>query len=218
MTASGIRLPGWLHRHGVSILFLLGICAMSLSLSWQTLDLVRLLRSPAPTASDSTTSAQQQPIALEALQGLFGTPLIQRGDQPAPATTMQLTLLASFVSPNSQRSSAIVLAAGGKPKRLAIGDEISDGVSLQAVHQDHVVISRNGRDESLRFPRQRSSAAIQQHNAPEELPAPTTEQLEQLQGEDIQLLQQRMELLRQQLDDTGTAPAPTEAPEDEITQ
>lgn len=218
MTASGIRLPGWLHRHGVSILFLLGVCAMSLSLSWQTLDLVHLLRSPAPAPAESSASAQRHPIAMESLQGLFGTPLQHRGDQQAPATTMQLTLLGSFVSPDSQRSTAIVMIAGGKPKRLSIGDEISDGVRLQAVHQDHVVLSRNGRDESLRFARQRGPAAMQQYNGPEELPPPTADQLEQLQGEDVQLLQQRMELLRQQMDDDGTAPPPAEAPEDEITQ
>lgn len=218
MTASGIRLPGWLHRHGVSILFLLGVCAMSLSLSWQTLDLVRLLRSPAPAPTEFSASAQQQPIVVESLQGLFGTPLQQRGDQQAPATTLQLTLLGSFVSPDSQRSTAIVLVAGGKPKRLAIGDEISDGVRLQAVHQDHVVLSRNGRDESLRFPRQRNVAPVQQQSAPDELLPPTAEQLEQLQGEDVQLLQQRMELLRQQMEGDGSVPPPADAPEDEITQ
>lgn len=211
LTAPGIRLPGWLQRHGVSVLFLVGVCLISLSLSRQIIDFVRLLRSPVPVASEASAAAQQQPISLDHLQGLFGTPVHQQGNQAAPPTNLQLTLLASFVNPDSQRSTAIILVAGGKPKRLTVGDEINSGVRLQAVHQDHVVLSRNGRDESLRFARSRSS----QPSTYADPMQPTTEQLEQLQDENVQLLQQHMEELRQQTDDDGSTPPPTEAPEAE---
>lgn len=214
MSATGTRLPGWLQRHGVSGLCLLIVAAMSLSLSWQIVDLLRLLRSPAPTASAAPVANQSQPLALEHLQGLFGTPPQQHGDQPAPPTNLQLTLLGSFVNPDSKRSTAIILVAGGKPRRLTVGEELNAGVRLQAVQQDHVVLSRNGREESLHFPRLRS-ATVSASSAAYAPLQPTAEQLEQLQSEDVQQLQQRMEVLRQQMEGDSTAP-PTAAPEAEI--
>lgn len=222
MSVTGTRLTGWLQRHGVSGLCLLMVAGMSLSLSWQIVDLRRLLHSPPPEASSVAVTNQSQPLALEHLQGLFGNPVQQNGNRAAPPTNLQLTLLGSFVNPDSKRSTAIILVAGGKPRRLAIGDEISSGVRLQAVHQDHVVLSRNGRDESLHFPRLRTATATaatyNQPYDPQYDPAqPTAEQLELLQSEDVQQLQQRMEVLRQQMEGDGSMP-PTEAPEVEISQ
>lgn len=214
MSATGTRLPGWLQRHGVTGLCLLLVAGMSLSLSRQTVELLRLLRSPAPAASAAPVANQAQPLALEHLQGLFGTPSLQHGDQPVPPTNLQLTLLGSFVNPDSKRSTAIILVAGGKPRRLTVGEEINAGVRLQAVQQDHVVLSRNGREESLHFPRLRS-ATVSPSNAPYAPQQPTTEQLEQLHSEDVQQLQQRMEALRQQMESDSSTP-PTAAPEAEI--
>lgn len=222
MSATGTRLPGWLQRHGVSGLCLLVVAGMSLSLSWQIVDLRRLLHSPAPVSDSAPATNQNRPLAVEPLQGLFGTPVQQNGDQPAPPTNLQLTLLGSFVNPDSKRSTAIILVAGGKPRRLTVGDEINSGVRLHAVHQDHVVLSRNGREESLHFPRLRTAtttaATYSEQYDPQYDPAePTAEQLEHLQSEDVQQLQQRMEVLRQQMEGDGTTP-PTEAPEAEISQ
>ncbi|WP_447590828.1 type II secretion system protein N [Aquipseudomonas campi] len=216
LTAPSNRLHGWLQRHGVSVLFLAGVCAMSMALSWQIIDLVRQLRGATPTTADATATAQHPPLSVDALQGLFGIPLQQRSDQQAPPTTLQLSLLGSFVNPDNARSTAILLVAGGKPKRLAIGDEISAGVRLHAVHQDHVVLTRNGREESLHFTRQRATAPQPRSVAPIAQQS-TTEQLEQLQDENNQSLQQRLEVLRQQMDGDGTPPPPVEEPEAETT-
>lgn len=222
MSATGTRLPGWLQRHGVSGLCLLMVAGMSLSLSWQIVDLRRLLHSPAPVTDSPPSTNPNRPLAVEPLQGLFGTPVQHNSDQPAPPTNLQLTLLGSFVNPDSKRSTAIILVAGGKPRRLAVGDEINSGVRLQAVHQDHVVLSRNGREESLHFPRLRTATATatpysQQYDPQYDPAEPTAEQLEQLQSEDVLQLQERMEVLRQQMEGDGTTP-PTEAPEAEISQ
>nr|WP_256667803.1 type II secretion system protein N [Pseudomonas sp. R-28-1W-6] len=212
MSATGTRVPGWLRRHGVTGLCILVVIAMSQSLSWQALDLVRVLRAtpPAPTAAPVAPQAQ---LALDALQDLFGTPAQARSDQPAPPTSLQLTLLGSFVNPDSQRSTALIQVAGGKPQRLTVGDPLNAGVRLQAVHQDHVVLSRNGREESLHFPRQRTPAATPRSTQPMAQPPITEQQHEQLQGEDVQLLQQRIAVLRQQMEDDGAPAAPTEATE-----
>lgn len=212
MSATGTRVPGWLRRHGVTGLCILVVIAMSQSLSWQALDLARLLRAtpPAPAAAPVAPQAQ---LALDALQDLFGTPLQARGDQPAPPTSLQLTLLGSFVNPDSQRSTAIIQVAGGKPQRLTVGDPLNAGVRLQAVHQDHVVLSRNGREESLHFPRLRTPTATPRGAQTVTQPPISDQQHEQLQDEDVQLLQQRIATLRQQMEDEGAPAAPTEATE-----
>lgn len=212
MSATGTRVPGWLRRHGVTGLCILVVIAMSQSLSWQALDLARLLRAtpPAPAAAPVAPQAQ---LALDALQGLFGTPLQARGDQPAPPTSLQLTLLGSFVNPDSQRSTAIIQVAGGNPQRLTVGDPLNASVRLQAVHQDHVVLSRNGREESLHFLRPRTPTATPRSAQPVTQPPISDQQHEQLQDEDVQLLQQRIATLRQQMEDGGAPAAPTEATE-----
>lgn len=212
MSATGTRVPGWLRRHGVTGLCILVVIAMSQSLSWQALDLVRVLRSPAP-APAAAPEAPPARLALDSLQDLFGTPVQASSDQPAPPTSLQLTLLGSFVNPDSQRSTAIIQVAGGSPQRLTVGDPLNASVRLQAVHQDHVVLSRNGREESLHFPRPHTPAATPRSAQPVAQPPITEQQHEQLQGEDVQLLQQRIAILRQQMEDDGAPAAPTEATE-----
>ena len=46
-----------------------------------------------------------------------------------------------------------MLARDGLPERsFALGEEVAPGVTLAAIHPDHVVLMIEGRDEELRFP------------------------------------------------------------------
>ena len=204
MSAISTRLPAWLQRHGVTGLCLLVVLLITLSLTRQGIDLLRLLRSP-PAAEAGAGSAEPQPVSLQRLQYLFGTPALAPGEAGnAPPTTQRITLLASFVGADSARSSAIIQIAGDKPRRVAVGEAINASTRLRSVHQDHIVLDRDGREESLHFPAARQSSP---GSTP---PASVAEQLEQLQNEDVQALQERIQTLQQRMEGEGDTPPPDE--------
>lgn len=212
MSAISTRLPAWLQRHGVTGLCLLVVLLITLSLTRQSVDLMRLLRSEAPSEPAASTRTEAQPISLQRLQYLFGTPALPTGSaENAPPTKQQLTLLASFVSPDAQRSTAIIQVAGDKPKRIGVGDEINASTRLHAVYQSHVVLDRDGSEESLHFPAIRQPS-LTPYSAPSQfdMQEPTAEQLEQLQDEDVQALQERIQILQQRMEGEGDLPPPDE--------
>lgn len=212
LSATNTRLFAWLRQHGVTCLCLLAVVGMSLSLTRQSIDHLRLLRSEPSAATDNPQREQQRPLALEQLHGLFGTPSRAAGDQPPPTTNQQMTLLASFVHPDTQRSAAIIQTAGGQPKRIEVGGAINASTHLKAVHPDHVILERSGVEESLNFPAMRVPSA-QRH-----MPDYATEQLEQLQDEDVQALQQRIDSLQEQLETNGSEPLPNDPSGAEVAQ
>ena len=92
-----------------------------------------------------------------------------------------------------------------------MGDEINSSTRLHAVHKDHVVLDRGGREESLHFPAIRQPSLMSSTYNPQE---PTALQLEQLQDEDVQALQERIQTLQQRMEGEGDMPQP-DAPEAE---
>ena len=82
---------------------------------------------------------------------------------------------------------------------------------------DHVELLRNGRRESLSFPLNNSSAGSLQSN-PQEAIADPLEQLSEMESDDLSQLRERMDALRQQMEDSGSLPEtaePTEQPTEE---
>ena len=90
-------------------------------------------------------------IDQQQLAALFGAPLVNSSG-PAPATSLQLILMAAFNHPQSSRSSAIIGQAGKSPERFMVGATIAPGVTLNSVQRQHVTLRRHGRRESLHFP------------------------------------------------------------------
>lgn len=204
----------WLRQHGVTALCLLLVVGMSLSLTRQGVEHLRLLRSqPADQASAPAADARQLP-SPDQLQNLFGLPAEARNEQAAPPTRQQLTLLASFVSPDAQRSAAIIQVAGAQPKRITVGEEVNASTRLHAVHPDRVVLERNGLQESLSFPAPRPFSSSAPGHAPQSFNA---QQLEQLQSDEVQALQERMATLQQRLEGADEQSEPTQSPEAEDT-
>ncbi|MDB5988520.1 MAG: gspC [Nevskia sp.] len=117
---------------------------------------------PAPAAS--TDTRRSEPLDLNQITNaeLFGkftaTPTVVAAEN-APDTQLALTLLGIFADARDPKSSrALIGTAGGDEKPYAIGDDISRGVSLQAIFADRVVLSRNGRLETLRLDKDQSGS------------------------------------------------------------
>jgi general secretion pathway protein C len=201
----------WLQRHAPTLLGMAIILAMSISLAWQSADWLRLLRAPV-AAANSTASETAAIIAPPAIGQLFGSSPASNG--PAPSTNLRLTLLGSFVHADPKRSSAIIRSEGSAAQRYNIDSEISSGVRLHAVAADGVELLRNGRRESLSFPLNSSSAGSTQVIVDDPL-----EQLSEMESEDLSQLRERMDALRQQMQDSSSLPGnqpgatePTEQP------
>ncbi|WXL24436.1 type II secretion system protein N [Ectopseudomonas mendocina] len=181
---------------------------MSISLAWQSVDWMRLIQSKPASAPTAANAAHDNTLDPQ-LNKLFGkSAATQQG--PAPSTNLNLTLLGSFVHPDSQQSSAIILN-GATAQRYRVGDEISSGVTLHSVSTNQVELMRNGRRESLSFPVSKSSSfavtdmATEPQAAEENL---TPEQLEVLESDDLKQLRERMRELQQQMQGTDSAAEP----------
>ena len=94
-------------------------------------------------------------IAALHLLGQVGAsrPVARRVVQKAPETRLNLTLHGVFVESDPGKGEAIIGQRGSKQKYYQVGDKVMNGVRLQAVFNDHVVLSRNGASEVLRFPK-----------------------------------------------------------------
>ena len=204
----------WLQRHATTLVGIALILAMSVSLAWQSADWLRLLRTPVATSSN-TPETQAPATDNPQISQLFGSSTLS-GDSPAPSTSLRLTLLGSFVHADPKRSSAIIRSEGSAAQRYTIDSEISSGVRLHSVAADRVELLRNGRRESLSFPLNDSSAGSLQSNT-QDVMADPLEQLSAMESADLNQLRERMDALRQQMQDSGTVPSdvePTEQPTD----
>lgn len=216
LSATSTRLSGWLRRHGVTALCMLAVLLITLSLTRQSVDLLRLLHDTSPATTAQPQTETRQAVSLQQLQNLFGTPA-QSSNAPPPKTNLQLSLLGSFVNPDAKRSSAIIQVMGSPPKRLLIGEAINSSTRLRAVYKDHVLLERNGHEESLYFPQVRTTnRTITSQQQPDEAFTPTEEQLQMLQDEDVKALQQHMQDLQQQMEGDGSEPSSPPTPEAEI--
>ena len=202
----------WMQLHAPTLTAAVVVLAMSVGLAWQTVDWLRFLRAP---VQDSTPNNAQQPAPTSSLQltHLFGAS-IPASTAPAPPTSLRLTLLGSFVHADPARSSAIIGSAGQAPQRFSIGSEISPDVHLDAVHANHVELLRNGRRETLAFPRSRSDQSNQTSAQPV---TDSPSQLDELENHDLTQLRERMDALRQQMEASGSVPSDTE-PSDQTTE
>lgn len=131
-------------------LCLLLVMLGSLSLSFQGAAFWRLLSQPVSVPAAVTVPAAPT-LNMRQLADLFGQPALAHSG-PAPATALNLRLMAVFTHPNGNRSSAVITQASDTPRRFKVGDSISPGVTLASVDRLHVTLLRDGRHESLHFP------------------------------------------------------------------
>lgn len=80
--------------------------------------------------------------------------------KPPPDTRLQLTLHGIFGSTEGSTSSALISDTNGYTNRFFIGDEIQNGIFLDSVNTESVVISRSGKTELLKFSRAMEKGSI----------------------------------------------------------
>lgn len=113
----------------------------------------------------SSTSNADSGIGLEqvAKLHLFGekasTPVAEVPSTAAmPSTNLKLTLVGAMTNSDAAKASALI-ATDKQTSRFFVGDNVASGVVLQEVRADSVVLKRNGKLETLSFPRASESSA-----------------------------------------------------------
>lgn len=75
----------------------------------------------------------------------------QKDEVDAPETRLQLLLLGLFLSPDADRSSAIIAQKGQDAGLYHIGDDIPGNAKLENIYADRIILRRQGRLETLRL-------------------------------------------------------------------
>lgn len=70
----------------------------------------------------------------------------------APETSLRLELKGVFVAETPSESSAIIAEKGREANSYKVGDRIPGNATLEAVHQNRVLLRRGGLLEALKFP------------------------------------------------------------------
>jgi general secretion pathway protein C len=159
------------QRHGQR-LPPLAVLLLGLLIAWQLASLVWLAVptpeaarwKPAPAYVDPTPP---KPVSNEGLASshLFGE--YRAGAVAdaaslanAPDTQLNFTLLGILAGSSDSESLALIAREGGDEAPFRIGDDVSPGVNLQAIFPDRVILSRNGRLETLRLDKDAPSNAL----------------------------------------------------------
>lgn len=122
--------------------------------------LTRVSNSASESTTNTTSIVSEPSYSLQTIQSskLFGTapspkPVEQERPKPLPETRLNLKLLGTFTSTESQSASALITDGSNESKRYFVGEQVPGNAELVAVYKDFVTLRRNGRDESLKFPR-----------------------------------------------------------------
>ena len=94
------------------------------------------------------------------------------GGGPGSVTALQLQLFGVRVNEASAGGAAIIAGADGVQRSIGVGEEIQPGVTLAAVHFDHVEIANQGRRELLYLDQSQGTQDGQNGAAPATAPAP----------------------------------------------
>lgn len=76
-----------------------------------------------------------------------------------PVTKLELVLRGVFAAFNQDSASAIIENKNKESEHYEIGDELPGDAKLKSVHNDRVILARNGIFETLYFPDSKASAA-----------------------------------------------------------
>jgi type II secretory pathway component PulC len=144
------RLTHWiLHEAWIVVLELALVAALAVSLAYWTWVAI----TPASVGSPSSAAAPAADRAEQvAHRNLFGVA------SSAPAAAARgagggLTVLGVFSGERSGEGRAIIARQGSRPVTVAAGESIADGLALQEVHPDYVIVLRNGVPERLELER-----------------------------------------------------------------
>lgn len=127
------------------------------------LEPVRLLKNiPVKSMPENAQSIAVDISTLHAWQ-LFGafqaasSVAVAAPQADAPDTRLSLELAGVFVAIDPKKSTAVILEKNREAQLYGIDDQLPGNAQLQYVYDDRVVIKRDGRLETLRFPKDASA-------------------------------------------------------------
>jgi general secretion pathway protein C len=145
---------------GVTAILVIAIAYQLATLTWTLAPGSAPVFAPAPRTLNNDTAP---PVDLGVLNGshLFGeaaqqtTPVVAE-IVDAPDTTLSLTLKGIVARTSESAGEAIISSSRGEEHTYQVGQTISDadGATLHSVFPDRVLLNRNGRFETLRFPKE----------------------------------------------------------------
>lgn len=152
------RLGAAYVRHGqrlpplVVLLLVLLLGHLAARMVWSLMPLPDAAQWRAPAVGKIEAPAARYDLAALADAHLFGIYQTGPGDAAnAPETRLSLSLLGILAGSDSGDSRALIGSSDGLEMPYAIGDDVTSGVSLQAIFPDRVVLSRGGLLETLRL-------------------------------------------------------------------
>ncbi|MCG2842739.1 hypothetical protein L6Q21_17320 [Sandaracinobacter sp. RS1-74] len=121
--------------------------AMALALIPLSVNILNVVRQPLPVPPPFTAP----PMADRALLARFDPFFPVRADSGSglPVTALPLSLHGVRSDSATGRGSAIIASGDGEQKVYAVGETVTDGVTLAAIAADHVVLDRGGTREAL---------------------------------------------------------------------
>ncbi len=135
-------------------------------LTWQLIPSDIASSQPALTTSmlvgKKTEKSSMANVVLLHLMGESKQSAINPSNSPiqAPDTHLQLALHGVFACTNSELSLAIIAEKKGKDKTYRQGDSLPNGVLLHKIYADRVILSRNGKFETLRLIREQANINV----------------------------------------------------------
>jgi general secretion pathway protein C len=141
------------HDAWIDLLELLLVAVLGIGLAYWTWLVLAPRAVAAPGALADAAAVQP---AAQAGRDLFGE---SRATPRAVAPASGGLVLLGVLSGPDARGRAILAGQGSRPVSMAAGEEVSDGIVLQEVHPDHVIISRRGISERIELQRGGERAA-----------------------------------------------------------
>lgn len=135
-------------------------------LTWQLIPSDTATSQPIPSTSMLAGKKSGKPsMANVVLLHLLGESKIlaareSSGPINAPDTHLQLALHGVFASANPELSLAIIAEKKGRDKTYRPGDSLPNGVLLHEIYADRVILSRNGKFETLRLIRKQANIKV----------------------------------------------------------
>lgn len=153
----GHRLPGI-----AAALLALLLGSTLADLGWSLMPVPESARWLPPPVATTLRGGQSSTVDVSTvtnahLFGAYEAPAVsQQNLSQAPETALNLTLVGLLADRNDRYSRALIAIQNGEEKAYAVGDDVSRGVTLQAIFPDRVILSRNGRLETLSLERDKA--------------------------------------------------------------
>ena len=170
------------ERHGrhlpaiTAAIFALLLGRVLADLAWSLVPVPESARwQPPPAAASSARNATTVDINSIINAQLFGryetTAPGEAALLSAPETPLNLTLVGVLADDREDYSRALIAVQNAEEKGYAIGDDVTRGVTLQAIFPDRVILSRNGRLETLSLEKGKPSSGDVSYTPPPAAPA-----------------------------------------------